>query len=103
MAAGHDCTGTTVWLALTLWTIMALGEAALLSQSSMSIAVWCAIFGLPSLYLQCRHILDVLVEEALQLVAASLRAGQHTLPCAVWSDTYSHFCSTCSSNSCCMP
>ncbi|KAL0036414.1 hypothetical protein WJX77_006991 [Trebouxia sp. C0004] len=74
--SGHDRTGTTVWLALTLWTTMALGEAALLSQSSMSLAVWCAIFGLPSLYLQCRHILDVLVEEALQLVAAFLRAGQ---------------------------
>lgn len=75
LSAGHDRTGTTVWLALTLWTTMALGEAALLSQSSMSLAVWCAIFGLPSLYLQCRHILDVLVEEALQLVAAFLRAG----------------------------
>ncbi|KAL0053004.1 hypothetical protein WJX82_011350 [Trebouxia sp. C0006] len=74
--SGHDRTGTTVWLALTLWTTMALGEAALLSQSSMSLAVWCAIFGLPSLYLQCRHVLDVLVEEALQLVAAFLRAGQ---------------------------
>ena len=75
MSAGHDRTGTTVWLALTLWTTMALGEAALLSQSSMSLAIWCAIFGLPSLYLQCRHVLDVLVEEALQLVAAFLRAG----------------------------
>jgi len=75
LSAGHDRTGTTVWLALTLWTTMALGEAALLSQSSMSLAVWCAIFGLPSLYLQCRHVLDVLVEEALQLVAAFLRAG----------------------------
>ncbi len=75
LSAGHDRTGTTVWLALTLWTTMAMGEAALLSQSSMSMAVWFAIFGLPSLYLQCRHILDVLVEEALQLVAAFLRAG----------------------------
>jgi hypothetical protein len=75
LSAGHDRTGTTVWLALTLWTTMALGEAALLSQSSMSMAVWCAIFGLPSLYLHCRHILDVLVEEALQLVAAFLKAG----------------------------
>lgn len=74
--SGHDRTGTTVWLALTLWTAMALGEAALLTQSSMSLAIWCAIFGLPSLYLQCRHVLDVLVEEALQLVAAFLKAGQ---------------------------
>ena len=80
LLAGHDRTGTTVWLALTLWTIMALGEAALLAQSSMCMAVWCAIFGLPSLYLQCRHILDVLVEESLQLVAAFLRAGPY-LPC----------------------
>ena len=76
MFAGHDRTGTTVWRALTLWVVMALGEAALLTQSSMAIAVWCALFGLPSLYLQCRHILDVLVEEALQLVAAFLKAGQ---------------------------
>ena len=76
MLVGHDRTGTTVWLALTLWVIMAVGEAALLAQSSMAIAVWCALFGLPSLYLQCRHILDVLVEEALQLVAAFLRAGE---------------------------
>ena len=75
MSAGHDRTGTTVWLALTLWTAMALGEAALLTQSSMSLAIWCATFGLPSLYLQCRHVLDVLVEEALQLVAAFLKAG----------------------------
>lgn len=58
---------------------MALGETALVSQSSMSMAVWCAIFGLPTLYLQCRHILDVLVEEALQLVAAFLRAGANPL------------------------
>ena len=56
---------------------MALGEAALMYQSSMCLAVWCALFGLPSLYLQCRHILDLLVEEALQLVAAFLRAGLH--------------------------
>ena len=60
---------------------MALGEAALLAQSSMWLAVWCAIFGLPTLYLQCRHILDVLVEEALQLVAAFLKAGLHLVHC----------------------
>lgn len=75
MYAGHDRTGTSVWLALTLWSIMAVGEAALMSQSSMCLAVWCALFGLPSLYIRCRHILDLLVEEALQLVAAFLRAG----------------------------
>ncbi|KAL3160022.1 hypothetical protein ABBQ38_010408 [Trebouxia sp. C0009 RCD-2024] len=74
--SGHDRTGTSVWLALTLWSIMAVGEAALMSQSSMCLAVWCALFGLPSLYIRCRHILDLLVEEALQLVAAFLRAGQ---------------------------
>lgn len=83
LPAGHDRTGTTVWLALTLWTTMALGEAALLSQSSMSMAVWCAIFGLPSLYLQCRHVLDVLVEEALQLVAAFIRAGGRRHICCI--------------------
>ena len=60
---------------------MALGEAALLSQSGMSMAIWCAVFGLPSLYLQCRHILDVLVEEALQVVAAFLKAGQYGMRC----------------------
>lgn len=59
---------------------MALGEAGLMAQSSIWLAVWCALFGLPSLYLQCRHILDVLVEEALQLVAAFLRAGPSLLP-----------------------
>lgn len=64
-----------MWLALTLWSLMALGEAALLAQSSMWLAVWCAIFGLPTLYLHCRHILDVLVEEALQLMAAFLKGG----------------------------
>ena len=75
LSAGHDRTGTTVWLALTLWTMMALGEAGLMLQSSMWLAVWCALFSLPSLYLQCRHILDLLVDEALHLVAAFLKAG----------------------------
>lgn len=85
MYAGHSRTGTSVWLALTLWTIMALGEAALMAQSSMCLAVWCALFGLPSLYLSCRHILDLLVEEALQLVAAFLRPGVSPLSLTVCS------------------
>lgn len=78
---------------------MALGEAGLLSQSSMSMTVWCALFGLPSLYLQCRHILDVLVEEALQLVAAFLQAGQPLHLCGLLSCAQCHVCSTSSSNS----
>ena len=59
---------------------MALGEAGLMLQSSMWLALWCALFSLPSLYLQCRHILDLLVEEALHLVAAFLKAGLPPFP-----------------------
>lgn len=74
--AGHDRMGTTVWLGLVLWGIMGVGEAGLMQQSSLAIALWCCLFGLPCLYLQCRHILDALVEESLHLVALSLQTGQ---------------------------
>lgn len=69
--------GTTVWLGLVLWGIMGVGEAGLMQQSSLAIALWCCLFGLPCLYLQCRHILDALVEESLHLVLLSLNTGQH--------------------------
>lgn len=75
--AGHDRMGTSVWLGLSLWAVMGVGEAGLMQQSSLAIALWCCLFGLPSLYLQCRHILDALVEESLHLVALSLRTGGH--------------------------
>ena len=77
--AGHDRMGTTVWLGLVLWGIMGVGEAGLMQQSSLAIALWCCLFGLPCLYLQCRHILDALVEESLHLVALSLRTGEQLL------------------------
>ena len=96
VVTGHDRLGTTVWLALALWCTMALGEAALLEQSSMCLAAWAAIFGLPSLYLRCRHILDALVEEALRILAAYVKAGPQLmrpatlLACAVIVITMQH-------------
>lgn len=69
--------GTTVWLALTLWLIMCVGELGIVSQSVLVMYVWIALFTLPYLYRACRHALDALVEETLLFVAEVIRGGAH--------------------------
>ena len=44
---------------------MLLGESGLFAQSTVWQAAWCAAFGLPYAYMQCRRVADALVEEAL--------------------------------------
>lgn len=67
--------GTTVWLALTLWMTMCVGELGIVSQSVLVMYVWIALFTLPYLYRACRHALDALVEETLLFVAEVIRGG----------------------------
>lgn len=77
--AGCTSIGGTVWLALALWITMLLGESGLFAQSTVWQAAWCAAFGLPYAYMQCRRVADALVEEALG--AASTLLLQVSCPC----------------------
>ncbi|CAK0787945.1 hypothetical protein CVIRNUC_011167 [Coccomyxa viridis] len=76
--SGRDSMATTVWLALTLWLVMMIGELGIVTQSVMAMWLWIALFTLPFMYCACRHALDALVEETLLFVAEVVRGGERT-------------------------
>ncbi|CAL5225202.1 g7985 [Coccomyxa viridis] len=76
--SGRDSMATTVWLALTLWLVMMIGELGIVTQSVMAMWLWIALFTLPFMYRACRHALDALVEETLLFVAEVVRGGERT-------------------------
>ncbi|KAK9824585.1 hypothetical protein WJX72_011507 [[Myrmecia] bisecta] len=74
--SGYDKLGTTVWLALTLWLVMCIGELHLVTQSGLAMGCWVAVFTLPSFYMQCRSALDVLVDELMAFMSVVVLGGQ---------------------------
>eukprot|EP00191_Tetraselmis_sp_GSL018_P007273 CAMPEP_0177605376 /NCGR_PEP_ID=MMETSP0419_2-20121207/16666_1 /TAXON_ID=582737 /ORGANISM="Tetraselmis sp., Strain GSL018" /LENGTH=394 /DNA_ID=CAMNT_0019099517 /DNA_START=280 /DNA_END=1460 /DNA_ORIENTATION=+ len=62
--------GPTIWAGMVLAAVFVVGELHLLSQVSLATASWLMAFTLPWLYLQCRHALDLLAEEAVRLAAS---------------------------------
>lgn len=86
--------GASVWLGLTLWAIMLVGELKLMSQPTLAQAIWVAAFGLPWCYMQCRRALDSLVEDTLYLVtmAGGLLLPLISLPVMVCACLYLSAC-----------
>lgn len=75
----HSSKGSRIWLAICLWLIVCVGEIGWLSQASLAMWLWVALFTLPTAYLACRAALDALVDEALAFLGSVLRGGK--LPC----------------------
>lgn len=76
--AGHRGKGTRFWLACTFWVVIVIGELGWLSQSSMAIMVWIALYSLPLVYVKSQAALDALVEEACVALLTALQAGKQT-------------------------
>jgi len=64
--------GPTIWSGVALFILFLVGELQIVGQVTLMMWMWVGAFSLPWVYLQCRHALDLLVEEAVLLLAAHL-------------------------------
>lgn len=67
--------GASVWLAITLWSIMCFGEIGFIDQSAMLILLWGLLFSLPPLYVASKRVLDALIDESLRFLISVANGG----------------------------
>lgn len=68
-----------MWLGLYLWLVICLGEMGWVTQSSLALWLWVALFTLPTVYVTCRAAADALVEEGLLFVLSAIQGGESPL------------------------
>ena len=76
MCLGRTRTGGKFWLGITLWAVIIIGESGLISQATLAMCVWAALFTLPFVYVSCQPALDALVDEAVSFASGAIQKGQ---------------------------
>ena len=77
--AAQSSKGSRVWLGFCLWLTICIGELGLVSQSSLALWLWMALFILPGVYTTCRAALDALVDESVTFLLSALNGGQRSV------------------------
>ena len=77
--AAQSSKGSRVWLGFCLWLTICIGELGWVSQSSLALWLWVALFTLPGVYLTSRAALDALVDESVTFLLSALNGGQRSV------------------------
>lgn len=75
-SAVHSSKASRVWLGLCLWLVICVGELGWVTQSSLALWLWTALFTLPGLYVTSRSALDALVDEGVLFILSAIQGGK---------------------------
>jgi len=73
--SSHSSKGSRFWLGGCMWVVVTLGELGWVTQASLAIYLWAALFTAPMVYLTCHMALDALVDECFAFLLSVLQGG----------------------------